>query len=63
MKATVKATGGDDWEMLASTNDGRVIRSMNSKAHKWNVQVIAGVKESCTCFLALASAFIEGWVR
>jgi hypothetical protein len=40
-KAAVKATGGDDWEMLAPTNDGHVIRFMNSKAHKWNVQVIA----------------------
>ena len=28
MKAAVKATGGDDWEMLAPTNDGRVIRSV-----------------------------------
>jgi hypothetical protein len=59
----MKATSGDDWEMLASTNDRRVIQSMNSKAHKWNVQVIAGVKESCTCFPTLASAFIEGLVR
>jgi hypothetical protein len=33
-KAAVKATGSGDWEMLAPTNDGRVIRSMNSKAHK-----------------------------
>ena len=38
-KVVVKATGGDDWEMLAPTNDGCVIWSMNSKAHKWNVQV------------------------
>ena len=34
MKAAAKATGGDDWEMLAPTNDGCVIRSANSKAHK-----------------------------
>ena len=39
MKAVVKATGGDDHEMLAPTNDIHVIRSTNSKAHKWNVQV------------------------
>ena len=38
-KAAVKATDGDDWEMLAPTNDERVIRSVSSKAHKWNVQV------------------------
>jgi hypothetical protein len=35
----MKATDGDDWEMLAPTNDGRVIWSVNSKAHKWNIQV------------------------
>ena len=45
MKAAVKATGGDDWEMLAPTNDGCVIRFANSKAHKWNVQVIANRDE------------------
>ena len=39
MKAAVKATSGDDWEMLAPTNDGHVIRSVNSKVHKWNIQV------------------------
>ena len=44
-KAEVKAIGGDDWEMLAPTNDGRVIRSANSKAHKWNVQVTANRDE------------------
>jgi hypothetical protein len=38
-KAVVKTTGSDDWEMLAPTNDRHVIRSMNSKAHKCNVQV------------------------
>ena len=45
MKAVVKATGGGDWEMLAPTNDGRVIRSVNSKTHKWNVQVTANRDE------------------
>ena len=40
-KAIVKATGGDDWEMLAPTNDGCVIRFANSKVDKWNVQVTA----------------------
>jgi hypothetical protein len=44
-KAVVKATSGDDWEMLAPTNDGCVTRSMNSKAHKWIVQVIANRDE------------------
>ena len=44
-KAAVKATDGDDREMLAPTNDGHVIRSANSKAHKWNVQVIANRDE------------------
>ena len=39
MKAVVKATVGDDQEMLAPTNDGHVIWSTNSKAHKWNIQV------------------------
>ena len=39
MKAAVKATGGDDQEMLAPTNDGHVIWSANSKAHKCNIQV------------------------
>jgi hypothetical protein len=39
MKVVVKATGSDDWEMLAPTNDGCVIQSTSSKAHKWNVQV------------------------
>jgi len=38
-KAVVKATSGDEWEMLTPTNDGHVIRSVNSKAHKWNIQV------------------------
>ena len=33
-KAAMKATSGDDWEMLAPTNDGCVIRSVNSKVHK-----------------------------
>ena len=45
MKAEVKATGSDDWEMLAPTNDGCVIRFANSKAHKWNVQVTANKDE------------------
>ena len=45
MKAEVKATDSDDWEMLAPTNDGHGIRSMNSKAHKWNIQVIANRDE------------------
>jgi hypothetical protein len=44
-KAVVKATGGGDWEMLAPTNDKHVKRSANSKAHKWNVQVIANRDE------------------
>ena len=44
-KAAVKATGGDDLEMLAPTNDGFVIRSVNSKAHKWNIQVTANRDE------------------
>ena len=45
-KAVVKATDGGDWEMLApSTNDGCVIRSTNSKAHKWNVHVTANKDE------------------
>jgi hypothetical protein len=39
-KAAVKGTSGGDWEMLAPTNDRHVIRSVNSKAHKWNVPVI-----------------------
>ena len=41
----MKSTGGVDWEMLAPTNDGRVIQSMNSKAHKWDVQVTANRDE------------------
>ena len=45
MKVAVKATDSGDWEMLAPTNDGRVIRSVNSKAHKWNIQVIANRDE------------------
>ena len=45
MKAEVKATDSDDWEMLAPTNDGHVIRFANSKAHKWNVQVTANKDE------------------
>ena len=44
-KAAVKATDGDDWEMLAPTNDGCVIRFVNSKAHKWNVQFTANRDE------------------
>ena len=44
-KVSVKATGGGDWEMLAPTNDERVIRSANSKAHKWNVQVTGNIDE------------------
>ena len=44
-KAAVKANGGDDWEMLAPTNNGHVIRSVNSKVHKWNVQVTANRDE------------------
>ena len=38
-----EATGGDDWEMLAPTNNGHVIWSVNSKAHKWNVQVTSNI--------------------
>ena len=38
-KVAVKAIGGDDREMLAPTYDGHVIWSLNSKAHKWNIQV------------------------
>jgi hypothetical protein len=45
MKAVVKATGGGDWEMLAPTYNGCVIQSVNSKAHKWNVQVTANRDE------------------
>ena len=44
-KAAVKATDGDDREMLAPTNDGHVIRSANSKVDKWNVQVTANRDE------------------
>jgi hypothetical protein len=36
---------GDDWEMLGPTNDGHVIQSANSKAHKWNVPVTANRDE------------------
>ena len=45
MKAAVKATGGGDWEMLAPTNDGCVILSVNSKVHKWNIPVTANRDE------------------
>ena len=44
-KAMMKATGGGDWEMLAPTNDGRVIRSANSKTHKWNIPIITNRDE------------------
>ena len=59
MKATVKATDGDDWEMLAPTNDRRVIRSMNSKAHKWNVQVIANRDELKVITTNIMNIFIQ----
>ena len=39
MSLEIDESGGGDWEMLAPTNDGRVIQSVNSKAHKWIVQV------------------------
>jgi hypothetical protein len=58
-KAAVKATGGDDWEMLAPTNDGRVIRFANSKAHKWNVQVIANRDELKVITTNIMNIFIE----
>ena len=55
----VKATDGDDWEMLAPTNDGRVIRSMNSNAHKWNVQVIANRDELKVITTNIMNIFIQ----
>jgi hypothetical protein len=41
-KAVVKATDG---VVLAPTNDGRAIQFANSKAHKWNILVIANRDE------------------
>jgi hypothetical protein len=58
-KAAVKATGGDDWEMLAPTKDGRVIRSANSKAHKWNVQVTANRDELKVITTNIMNIFIQ----
>ena len=58
-KAVVKATGGNDWEMLAPTNNGHVIRSANSKAHKWNVQVIANRDELKVKTTDIMNIFIQ----
>ena len=58
-KAVVKATGGNDWEMLAPTNNGHVIRSSNSKAHKWNVQVIANRDELTVITINIINIFIQ----
>ena len=59
MKATVKATGGDDWEMLAPTNNGRVIRSVSSKAHKWNIQVTENRDELKVIYTNIMNIFIQ----
>jgi hypothetical protein len=58
-KAAVKAIGGDDWEMLAPTNNGRVIRFVNSKAHKWNVQVIANKDKLKVITTNIMNIFIQ----
>ena len=58
-KVAVKATGGDDWEMLAPTNDGCVIQSMNSKAHKWNVQVTTNRDELKVITTNIMNTFIR----
>ena len=58
-KAAVKATGGDDSEMLAPTNDGRVIWSACSKVHKWNVQVTANRDELKVITTNVMNIFIQ----
>ena len=55
----VKATSIDDREMLAPTNDGHVIRSANSKAHKWNVQVTANKDELKLISTNIMNIFIQ----
>ena len=55
----MKATDGDDWEMLAPTNDGCVIRSANSKAHKWNIQVTANRDELKVITTNIMNIFIQ----
>jgi len=59
MKAAVKATSSDDQEMLAPTNDGLVIWSMNSKAHKWNVQVTVNRDELKVITTNIMNIFIQ----
>ena len=58
-KAVVKATDGDDQEMLAPTNDGCVIRSMNSKAHKWNIHVTTNRDELKVITTNIMNIFIQ----
>jgi hypothetical protein len=59
MKAAIKATSGDDWEMLAPTNEGRAIQSVNSKAHKWNVQVTTNRDELKVITTNIMNIFIQ----
>jgi hypothetical protein len=59
MKGVVKATGSEDWEMLAPTDDGCVIRSTNSKAHKRNVQVTANRDELKVITTNIMNIFIQ----
>ena len=59
MKDVVKATGSDDWEMLAPTNDGCVIQSENSKVHKWNVQVTTNRDELNVITTNIMNIFIQ----
>ena len=58
-KAAVKSTGGDDWDMLAPTNDGHVIWSTSSKAHKWNVQVTTNRDELKVITTNIMNIFIQ----
>ena len=58
-KAAVKASDGDDWEILAPTNDGHVIRSVNFKAHKSNVQVTANRDELKVITTNIMNIFIQ----
>ena len=59
MKVAVKTTSGDDWEMLAPTNDKHDIRSMNSKAHKCNVQVTTNRDELKVITTNIMNIFIQ----
>ena len=58
-KVEVKVTGGDDWEMLAPTNNRRVIQSANSKTHNWNIQVIANRDELKVITTNIINIFIQ----